>query len=206
MTTPSFTNAILQTIKTQLAGINLSLPAKVVTYDAATVSVSVQPLIRRRVEQEDGTLAHESRPIIEGVPLVFPGLGANRITFPVNPGDLVTLQFASSSLDRWLAKGGEVNADDDRHGALSDAIAIPGITDFKNASPASTDDAVIIEAATEIRLGSQGASDPVARKSDLDALKMWLDAHVHSGVTTGAGASGTAGSSPSPGTSKVKAD
>ena len=180
MATPSFTDAILDTMSRQISGINLALPAEVVKYDAATTSVSVKPLIKRRIEAEDETTIVEKRSIIEGVPLVFPGLGSSRITFPVNPGDLVLLVFASESLDRWLAKGGDVDPVDDRHGALSDAVAIPGISDFKSASAADTT-ATVVEA-TQLKLGGQTAAQGVikgtlyraAEDTFLAAEAVWL--------------------------------
>lgn len=62
----------------------------------------------------------------------------------------------------------------------------------------------------DIRLGSSSASDPVALKSDLDALKTWLDTHVHTLVAVGTGASGPVAvpsRSPTPtGATKVKAE
>lgn len=49
----------------------------------------------------------------------------------------------------------------------------------------------------KVRLGSSGASDPVALKSDLDALKTWLDAHTHPVATTGTATAQTGTAAPS---------
>lgn len=59
----------------------------------------------------------------------------------------------------------------------------------------------------EVRIGSASATDPVALKSDLTALKTYLDGHTHGGVSTGMGTSGgPSSSSPTPAAStKVKA-
>lgn len=70
-----------------------------------------------------------------------------------------------------------------------------------------TDDGILVRlTAGEVRLGSGTATDPVALKSDLTALKSYIDAHVHSGVTTGGGASGPPASpAPTPaGATKVR--
>ena len=186
MTTPSFTSAIVDAIDSKLSGLNISLPAKVETYDASDLRVSVKPLIKRRVEQEDGSIVLESLPIVTDVPLVFPGAGAYRITFPVSVGDTVLLVFASSSLDRWLELGGEVDPADDRSSALSDAIAIPGLRDFKNADSAHTSAVVIESDGDDILLGSQSAGDDVARRSDLAAAITAINGHTH-GVVPGPG-------------------
>lgn len=54
----------------------------------------------------------------------------------------------------------------------------------------------------EVRIGSASASDPVALKSDLTALKTWLDAHTHPAN----GSPPSPPQSPSPaGATKVKA-
>lgn len=60
---------------------------------------------------------------------------------------------------------------------------------------------------TEVRLAEASASDPVIRKSDLDAFVATYNAHVHAGVTTGTGSSAipTSTQTAIAGSSKVKA-
>lgn len=209
--TPSLFEVIDSSISGRLSTLHVGMPARVETYDASELRVSVKPLIRRVFEDETTALVSESLPVIDSVPVIFQGAGSYRITFPINKGDIVWLMFSSASLDEWLAKGGEVDpvVKDERRFHLSDAVAIPGIYDFKNARTAKTD-ALVIETPTEIRLGDDTASDPVALKSDLTTLKSYLDAHTHlvPGATGGGGGLTTNSPSASPtpvASTKVKA-
>lgn len=49
----------------------------------------------------------------------------------------------------------------------------------------------ILDAVTLVKLGGAGAVDPVIRKSDFDAWVITHNAHIHTGVTTGLGVTGT---------------
>lgn len=52
-----------------------------------------------------------------------------------------------------------------------------------------------------------GTAVALATKADLDALKVYLDAHAHTGVTTGVGTSGPPSPSPAPtGTTKLRGE
>lgn len=202
--TPTFLEVLEQFTSNKLKGVNVALPGRVVSYDASKLRADVQPLIKRAYENEEGERATESFPIVPSVPVVFPGAGAYRITFPVAAGDTVLLVFASSSLDVWLSEGGEVDPLDDRRHATSDAIAIPGLRDFKNA-PAAGTDALAVEA-SEVRLGSHDASDPVALSSELAALKSAIASWTPVAQDGGASLKAVFSSWSVPGATKVKAE
>jgi len=201
-------------VQRRLAEINVSIPGRVVSYDASKQSASVQPLIQRAFIKEDGTRGVENLPIIQAVPIAFPGAGSYGFTFPLTKGDTVMLLFSQASIDRWRATGGLVDPLDDNRHDLSDAVAIPGLRSFNEATDQVADAAVIF--GPDIRLGSKDASELLALKSDMAAMKTQLDLHIHLGVTTGAGVSGvstTVASAPTVliypapvGTVKVKAE
>ena len=107
--TPSMFEVIDSMMSGRLSTLHLGMPARVVTYDANELRVSVKPLISRVFEDEEAKLVSENLPIIESVPVIFQGAGSYRLTFPIVPGDLVWLMFSSSSLDEWLGKGGDVD-------------------------------------------------------------------------------------------------
>ena len=104
---------------------NTCLPGKVVSYDAATQTATIQPLLKTR--QPDGR--EEALPPLSGVPVVFPRGGGGAITMPMREGDGVMLTFSQRSLDEWKGKGGEQTPDDPRMLDMSDAIATPGMVD-----------------------------------------------------------------------------
>lgn len=192
--TPSLAAVIRRALDARLVDVHTAVPAEVLEYDAATQKVTAQPLLRRAYWDESGERIAEKLAPIPGVPVAFPGSGGFRVTFPVVVGDTVLLVFSEASLDKWLSHGGDVDPVDDARHELSDAIAIPGLRDFGHAlgdAPTNRmsmgyDSGPTIEIdESEVRLGSNGANDPVALKSDLDALKTWLNAHTHGGSTPG---------------------
>jgi hypothetical protein len=195
-TTPTIVDSIDSLIDSRLRGLHVAIPGRVESYDESTQSADVQPLIQRGYEDESGNRAIEDLPVVPGVPVVFPGAGSFSITFPVVKGDTVLLIFSQASIDKWLGQGGKVDPLEDHHHDLSDGIAIPGLRSF-NAATGQVHSSAMVLGASKIKLGSKDAADPVVRESDLAALKTWLDTHVHTGVTTGAGSS-TAPASPSP--------
>lgn len=170
-------------------GIRVALPARVESYDAATHTCSAQPLIMDGRIDASGERVVERLPVVTDVPVCFPGSGGARFKFPVSVGDTVLLVFASSSLDLWLAQGGEVDPGDDRRHHLSDAIAITGIQDRAHAGDATP---MIEITTTEIHAGG---SNPLVLRSEFLA-------HTHATAATGTpsppvpGPSGSAGSFP----------
>jgi hypothetical protein len=82
-------------------------------------TATVQPAVRRHDSGAD--------PAIPGVPLLFPGFGTGRLTWPVEPGDPCLLVFGDRSLDEWHSAGGgrEVEPADPRTHDLTDAVALP---------------------------------------------------------------------------------
>lgn len=182
---PTLATVLRAAVKAQLSQARVALPARVESYDASTQQATVQPLIYEGYQDETGERQAERLPVVTGVPVVFPGSGGFRVTFPVAVGDTVLLVFASSSIDRWLALGGEVDPIDDRRHNISDAIAIPGLHSFASPlanAPTSTmslgndNGGPTIEiSATDIQVG--GSSPLVLRSEFLS--------HTHATAGTG---------------------
>lgn len=108
--------------------LRVALPAQVQSYDASTQTVDVQPTVQDSFTDEDGNLQQFNFPVITNVPVLFPGGGGFRLTFPLQQGDFVFLMFSDRSLDVWQAQGG-VNVDplDERRHHIADAVAVPGL-------------------------------------------------------------------------------
>jgi hypothetical protein len=177
--TPNISQALSVLMESRLSGLHVAMPARVETYDKAQQRASVQPIMRRAYISEEDQRVPEQYPVIEGVPIVFPGAGAYKMTWPINKGDIVFLIFSEGSIDKWLSVGGiDVDPDDDRRNALSDAVAIPGLLSFKGASDQVDDDALVIAGGT-IKLGGQDATDPVMLKSEMDSLRSDYRLHTH---------------------------
>ncbi len=187
--TPTLAEVIRSAIAAGASDLRVSIPASVERVDLAKGLIDARPLVKDLVGDRSDALTALSMPVITNVPVVWPGAGGFRLTFPIDKGDTVLLVFADRSLDVWLAKGGEVDPADPRHHALSDAIAIPGLRDFKSPWSGAASDGITlgkdgglqvkVKQAT-IELG--GTDEPAAMattlKNYVDLLKVWLDALV----------------------------
>jgi hypothetical protein len=196
-TKPTLASVLNRAIAGALDDVRVALPGRVVRYDAAKQRVDVQPLVKDGYENESGARVAERLPVVSDVPVIFPGSGLFRITFPVKEGDTVLLVFASSSLARWKATGSEVDPGDDRHHTLADAIAIPGL--LAKPGTAAPTDAIEIHSTSEIRCG--GTQPLVTREEFLK--------HTHATAGTGTPSPPIVGAVPGsaltfPGTTKLR--
>lgn len=145
MGAPSLADVIRAGIHSAAADLHVSIPATVVRVELGRGLVDAQPLVKDIFEGQAASV-----PVITNVPIVWPGAGGFRLTFPIAVDDVVLLVFSDRSLDLWLEKGGEVDPKDPRRHALSDAIAIPGLRSFN--APWSG------AAADGVTLGKDGAA------------------------------------------------
>jgi hypothetical protein len=189
--TPTFIEAMLRLKESAIKDIRIATPARVTRYDASLQQIDAQPLIKEAHQNEQGERVAEALPVICNVPVVFPGAGPFRVTFPISEGDEVLLIFSASSLDVWLSEGGLVDPLDDRRFALTDAFALPGVRSFKTPLASAPTDRLTIghdEGAqinideTSIRLGSTvGQLVALSNKveSQLAELRDKFNAHTH---------------------------
>lgn len=169
ISSPEIESVLMSIADSRVAAIHKAMPGRVESFDPSTQKATIQPLIKRaRIDEEGARQVDAIAPVVN-VPVMFPGAGGYRITFPVNRGDIVLLIIADSSLDLWLAHGGLVDPGDDRRNDISDGIAIPGLYNFANLPTDTSQSAMVLHG--DIRLGSSGATDRVALMSDLVILK-----------------------------------
>ncbi len=129
--TPTDDELLELAITSFLAGVHTSMPGKVVTYFPETQKADIKPLLKTLTVHGDGSELVESIPIIPDVPIHFMRAAGFAMTFPLEPGDLVCLHFAESSIDNYLSsQGDDSDPDDFRKHDLSDAIAVPGFYPF----------------------------------------------------------------------------
>lgn len=149
---PTFIELLRGAVTRSVQDLHVALPGSIEDYDAATQKASVKPLIK--VPLADGT--SQSLPVIPDVPVVWPRGGGALLSFPLERGDGVLLVFSERSLDEWLSQGGEVAPEDPRTHHLTDAIALPGLSPFSDASQADARDVVLRFNETEVRLAKAG--------------------------------------------------
>lgn len=131
----------------RLEGIHTALPAQVEKYDLKTRRASVKPLVKLRMARG----ASVSIPVVDNVPVVFPGSAQALIHFPLSKGDGVLLVFSEAALGNFLAGSGEeMSAENESRFQLTDAIAIPGLW---AEAPLSGEEALTIQyQSTTVRL------------------------------------------------------
>lgn len=212
--TPTLAEVIRAALDARLVDVHTAIPAKVVRYDASKCLVDAAPLVKAPVLAEDGSTSFDALPVVPNVPVSFPGAGGFRVTFPISVGDTVLLVFSEASLERWLQFGGEVDPEDPRRFALSDAVAIPGLRSFADVEAAATDAVVIESNGSDVRLGTKTANEALALASkvaiELDAIRTAFAAHTHVSTVppnpTGPAVPTLVGPSGSTASARVKAD
>jgi len=191
-------NVVDYRVEKRLADVHTAIPGRVLAYDAAKQKVDVQPLVQVSYVNEDDETITVQLPVVTDVPVMFPGAGGYRITFPVKAGDqdgdTVLLVFAESSIDTWLANGGIVDPRDDRRFHLTDGIALLGLRDYAHALASASADAMtlgddaglqIFIDGSKVQIGSNAALDldavalATATATALSNIATWLTTHTH---------------------------
>lgn len=225
--TPPLEEVIRLALTDLQARIHVGLPGRIESYDAATQTANVKPLIKDSFVTDEGENVVQELPVINAVPVVFPRGGGFMITFPLQAGDHCHLQFNERSIDKFQdGSGDDVDPVDLRMHHLSDAVAYVGFyPDSKAVADAHVSNMVVGKsggtqihlADGKIELGEESSADKVALDSkiqteltriatELSALTTWALTHLHTGVTTGAGVSGVPSvAPPSPGSPSATA-
>ena len=169
--TPSLPDVLLSALSAAAQEIHTGIPARVDRYDATRQLVDVVPLVGRPFEL-DGERDVEYYGVITNVPVIFPGAGGFRLTFPVERGDTVALVGMEASIDKWKHLGGRVDPLDDRRHHLSDVVAVLGLRDIPRALESAPTDcatighdngAVIELRQADIRIGGGAGHQPTLK-------------------------------------------
>ena len=108
------------------AGIWTAIPGIIQSFDPEALTCEVQPAIKGRRREADGTIKVENLPLLLDCPVVFPRGGGCSLTFPIKPGDECLVVFASRGIDFWWQNGGIQPPPEPRMHDLSDGFVIPG--------------------------------------------------------------------------------
>lgn len=124
-----FTDVIKHVFDSKMLQVHTAIPGKIERYDPTTKKASVKPLIKMRVNNES-----LNYPVIDNVPVIFPGTSNAIIVFPLAKGDNCLIIFSEQSMENYLSSRGtsDVEPGDKRRYSLTDAICIPGLNTFTN--------------------------------------------------------------------------
>src|ERR1044072_2420808 len=124
------------------ANLRVMMPAKIVSFDAATQRATVQPLFRERIiDRSNGNLSWSDPPVLPDLPVCFPKFGNFVLTMPPQEGDECVVGFADLSIESWKANGDLQNWVDRRRHDWSDGVVYIGISSTPNAIPNFNEDA-----------------------------------------------------------------
>lgn len=176
------------------SGLWTALPGIVQTFDPTVMTCTVQPAIKGRFQNKDGSWQDwHLLPILQDVPVVFQGGGGFTLTFPVKAGDECLVVFSSRCIDNWWYLGEVQIPAEIRFNDLSDGFAIVGLrslpralspaVDVANAELRSDDGSVKIQCtptkvvvnAPAVELGNGGA----IRKLVDERLEALFNGHTH---------------------------
>lgn len=120
------------TLIAALAGLQASiwtaLPGIVQSYDNIKQTVTVQPSIKAKAQNPDGSFEWITLPLLLDCPVYFPNGGGVTLTFPVAQYDECLVVFASRCIDLWWSRGGIQEQAEMRMHDLSDGFAFVGFT------------------------------------------------------------------------------
>lgn len=193
--TPALEEVIRLAMEHRIGDLHVAIPAKVVEYDNASQTASVQPLLQSSTLAPDGKeIGPDTLPIVQQVPVVFPRAGGFFISFPVQEGDHVLLVMCERSIDRFMYGDGDVTDPVDlRMHHLADAVAYPGLYPLsRNIKDAGkTDMRIGKDGGIQLRMQNDtaafvkpgAASQPVVQGSNLeeyinDLVKKY-NSHTH---------------------------
>ncbi len=199
----SFTELLIATVTNYMRDVfGGPLPGRIQSYDASKRLATVEILLQDVEETRLGRTV-SAFPILNGVPIIFPGRTGALIEWTPQRGDTVLVMQAPRSIDRYKMIGGLVDPDDVRMHDFSDAIAFP---------VASFDAAHISSASTQIKFTDTtieaGGNQALALNAKLSELKTAISNTVI--VATDGGASfkttllAALASWPGTGTTKLK--
>lgn len=125
-----FVNVMDKFIDSKLFQVHTILPGKIIEYYGHQErKAKIQPLVNPRDQQND---VIKLKPI-DDVPIVFCSTNNFNMLYPLKKDDGVLILFSESSLGNFLnnTNSASVEADDQNRFDLGDAIAIPGLWNFK---------------------------------------------------------------------------
>lgn len=156
-----------------------SAMGRVVSYDAAKQTASVQLTVKSFVKGEDGKRKAVDVPVLQDVPVQFPGSGGQTMTFPVQTGDECMVMFLSRASDAQQQSGGDQNPTDASVNSLSHPRVMLGFkSDPKKLENVSTTETQIRsdDGNTKIGLSGEGgvsvSTDKAVAISAADGVTM----------------------------------
>lgn len=176
---PTLAQVLKDAIEARLVNLHVSMPARVVSYNASKQTAEVQPEIKRIFRTNESA----EIPVIVNVPVAWPRANKAYIHMPLKAGDQVMLVFSERSLDEWKQNGGSVRPKELRKHDLTDAWAVPGGYPFSNTVNANDKDLTIVHDKSIFTLKANGKFS-LKGNGDEELLKILSELMQILGTTT----------------------
>lgn len=125
--TPELAEVVQAIIRADRLKLHTGMPGEIQSFDHENQVADIRVAVQTYVPQENGEMVARAYSVMPSVPIVFEGGGGYRVTYPLQEGDPVWLDFSESSIDAWLDRGGaDVDPGDRRRHHLADVVARPG--------------------------------------------------------------------------------
>ena len=192
-TTPTWAEVIKTSIQRALLELHSAMPGEVISYDNATQTAEVKPLLKWQKFLPGRALKQVfDLPPLADVLVCHPRAGDYAMHMPLSSGDLVLIVFCDRSISSWRGQSSPTQTSDPGTYdplPLSGAIAVPLMA--HDSAP------VDFGSSSSIRIGSNGGSfDFIAWASEVDdrlsTIQTTFDTHIHTTTAT-IGATATPG-------------
>lgn len=157
-------------ITCRLQQVYTALPARVVSFDAASASVVVQPF-PAMYDKGEAVAIEELH-----APVQYPSGGGFTITFPLKAGDVGAIHVSTLPLGRYRSDGAEGDPADVRRFDLSDAWFVPASAGRDRPTVSATDAVITTPDGGALLLGSATATQAAVLGGLFKAL---YNAHTH---------------------------
>lgn len=183
--TPPLAEVIEAGIADRLESFYTAIPARVLSWNASGNTVDIEMSIVNSVEDSRGEHTWLAPKVIN-VPVLYPGSGKNRTTYPIKPGDQVLYIVSSLPTKGWAATNQQqlIKVPEESRNSISYGFAIPGLFPNINVPQAASEDDVVMHAENKIKLGGPTSEEFVALKKDLQNLRSAL---ISATIAVGAG-------------------
>ena len=129
---------IRSAIAAAAADVHTCMVVSIVSFDPTTMTATVQPTLRGKVQLQDGVITtpatpglpagwqDQTLPVLVNCPVLFIGGGGFTITTPIAAGDEALAFFSERAIDTWWLRGGIQNRVDMRCHSLYDGFILVG--------------------------------------------------------------------------------
>lgn len=173
-------------------GLHTVMPGEVVSYDAATQTATIQPVIRHARAIEGGGIEQYLPDPIPNVPVAFFRTARASVYVAPEPGDRGIILIAERSTDEFRAQArADTTPADLRRFSMADAMFLPGQVSPADPMGAAlrAANALVLAHDNQVKLGSGTAANAVSLaplvNTVLTTLKTWLDLHTHTDPLSG---------------------